>query len=95
MLAGTLVAPVAVVGSTLLDFVAPAGTATEAFAAMIMGIVAGNAVGNALAGAVVDGASYEAAVLTAAGLAALGAGIAVARRRTLTARSAASSSRGA
>ena len=95
VLAGTLVAPVAVVGSTLLDFVAPAGTATEAFAVMVMGIVAGNAVGNALAGAVVEGASYEAAVLTAAGLAALGAGIAVARRRTLTARSAASSSRGA
>ena len=52
VLAGSLVAPVAVVGSTLLDTVAPLGTATEAFAVMIMGIVAGSAAGNALAGAV-------------------------------------------
>jgi MFS family permease len=80
---GLLVAPVAVVASTLLDTVAPPGTATEAFAVMIMGIVAGNAAGNALAGAVVDGASYEAAVLCAAGLAALGAAITVALRRSL------------
>jgi predicted MFS family arabinose efflux permease len=85
---GLLVAPVAVVGSTLLDTVAPPGTATEAFAVMIMGIVAGNAVGNAVAGAVVDAASYEAAVLCAAGLAGLGAAITVALRRSLLTRSA-------
>ena len=83
LLAGLLVAPVAVVGSTLLDTVAPTGTATEAFAVMVMGIVAGNAVGNALAGAIVDGASYEAAVLSAAGLAAAGAAIAAVRGQTL------------
>ena len=85
---GLLVAPVAVVGSTLLDTVAPPGTATEAFAVMIMGIVAGSAAGNALAGAVVDAASYEAAVLCAAGLAALGAAITVVLRRSLLAPSA-------
>lgn len=88
LLTGLLVAPVAVVGSTLLDTVAPPGTATEAFAVMIMGIVAGNAVGNALAGAVVDSASYEAAVLSAAGLAALGAAITFVLRRSLLMRSA-------
>ncbi|HEX2411956.1 MAG TPA: MFS transporter [Solirubrobacteraceae bacterium] len=83
VLAGMLIAPVVVVGSTLLDTVAPPGTATEAFAVMIMGIVAGNAAGNALAGAVVDAASYEAAVLCAAALAVLGAAISLARRRSL------------
>jgi predicted MFS family arabinose efflux permease len=83
---GLLIAPVVVVGSTLLDTVAPSGTATEAFAVMIMGIVAGSAAGNALAGAIVDAASYEAAVLSAAGLAALGAAITAARRRSLLTR---------
>ena len=83
---GLLIAPVAVVGSTLLDTVAPPGTATEAFAVMIMGIVAGSAGGNAVAGAVVDSASYEAAVLCAAGLAALGGVMTVARRRSLLTR---------
>jgi hypothetical protein len=48
-----------VVGSTLLDTVAPAGTVTEAFAAMVMGIVIGTAVGNALGGALVESSSYE------------------------------------
>jgi MFS family permease len=86
LLCGLLIAPVVVVGSTLLDTVAPSGTATEAFAVMIMGIVAGSAAGNALAGAIVDAASYEAAVLSAAGLAALGAAITAARRRSLLAR---------
>ena len=83
-LTGLLIAPVAVVGSTLLDTVAPPGTATEAFAGMIMGIVAGSAAGNALAGAVVDAASYEATVLCAAALAAVGAAITVAGRRSLS-----------
>jgi MFS family permease len=81
---GMLIAPVAIVGSTLLDTVAPAGTATEAFAAMIMAIVAGTAAGNALAGAVVDAASYEAAVLCSAGLAVLAAAITRGRRATLS-----------
>ncbi len=61
-LAGLLLAPTTVVGSTLLDRVAPPGTATEAFTVMVMGIVAGTAVGNALGGAIVEGAAFEAAV---------------------------------
>ena len=76
-LAGLLLAPTTVVGSTLLDRVAPAGTATEAFTVMVMGIVAGTAVGNALGGAIVEGAAFEAAVISAGGVAAAGALVAL------------------
>jgi predicted MFS family arabinose efflux permease len=72
-----------VVGSTLLDTVAPRGTVTEAFAAMVMGIVAGTAIGNALGGALVESASFEVAVLAAGGIAVAGAAFALARRRSL------------
>ena len=82
--AGLLFAPTTVVGSTLLDSVAPAGTVTEAFAAMVMGIVAGTAVGNALGGSLVDSASYDTAVLIAGAIAAAGAALALVRRRSLT-----------
>jgi MFS family permease len=75
--AGLLLAPTTVVGSTLLDRVAPPGTATEAFTVMVMGIVAGTAGGNALGGAVVEGATFEAAVLAAGGVAAAGALVAL------------------
>jgi MFS family permease len=80
---GLMLAPATVVASTLLDTAAPAGTVTEAFAVMVMGIVAGTALGNALGGAIVEGASYEAGALAAGAIAALGAVIAAARRRTL------------
>jgi MFS family permease len=80
---GLLLAPTTVVTSTLLDTAAPPGTVTEAFAVMVMGIVAGTAVGNAAGGAIVEGASYEAGALCAAAVALLGAAAAVARRRTL------------
>ena len=91
---GLLLAPTTIVGSALLDVVAPAGTVTEAFTVMIMGIVAGTAVGNALGGAIVEGASYEAAALTAGAAAVLGAAAVVARRRTLAAGSATSTAAG-
>ena len=77
-----LLAPTTVVASTLLDTAAPPGTVTEAFAVMVMGIVAGTALGNALGGAIVEGWSYEAGALCAGAIAMLG-GLAVARRRTL------------
>jgi predicted MFS family arabinose efflux permease len=80
---GRLMAPTTVVGSTLLDTVAPAGTVTEAFAAMVMGIVAGTAIGNALGGTLVDSASFTTAVLVAGAIAVAGAALALARRRTL------------
>ena len=83
VLCGALFAPTTVVGSTLLDSVAPAGTVTEGFAAMVMGIVAGTAIGNALGGSLVESTSYATAALTAGALAASGAVLALTRRRTL------------
>jgi MFS family permease len=83
LLAGSLIAPVTVIGSTLLDTAAPAGMATEAFTVMVMGMVMGIALGNAAGGALVDAASYPAAVATAGAVVVLGAAIALARRGTL------------
>jgi MFS family permease len=83
VLCGALFAPTTVVGSTLLDTVAPAGTVTEGFAAMVMGIVAGTALGNALGGALVESSSYATSVLIAGAVAASGALLALTRRRTL------------
>jgi MFS family permease len=80
---GALFAPTTVVGSTLLDSVAPAGTVTEGFAAMVMGIVAGTALGNALGGALVEASSYATSVLIAGAVAASGSLLALTRRRTL------------
>jgi MFS family permease len=82
--AGLLFAPTTVVGSTLLDTVAPQGTVTEAFAAMVMGIVAGTALGNALGGTLVESSSYGATVLIAGAVAVVGSGLALSRRRTLS-----------
>ena len=82
---GLLLAPTTVVASTLLDTAAPAGTVTEAFAVMVMAIVAGTALGNAAGGAIVEGASFETGALCAGAVALLGAAAAVARRRTLAA----------
>ena len=83
VLAGSLLAPTTVIGSTLLDRVAPPGTTTEAFTVMVMGIVAGTAAGNAAGGALVESASYDTAVLCAGAVAAVGAAGAVLRRGTL------------
>ena len=82
---GLVLAPATVVASTLLDTAAPPGTMTEAFAVMVMGIVAGTALGNALGGAIVEGWSYEAGALCAGAIAVVGAVIATLRRRTLSA----------
>jgi MFS family permease len=81
---GLVLAPATVVASTLLDTAAPPGTVTEAFAVMVMGIVAGTALGNAIGGAIVEGWSYEAGALCAGAIAFLGAVIALVRRRTLS-----------
>jgi hypothetical protein len=80
---GALLAPATIIGSALLDVVAPAGTVTEAFTVMIMGVVAGNAAGNALGGALVDGPGHEPAALTAAAIAAGGAALTYVLRSTL------------
>jgi predicted MFS family arabinose efflux permease len=85
VLPGLLLAPANVVCSTLLDTVAPAGTVTEAFTVIVMAVVSGIALGNAVGGTIVDGSSYPVAVLCAAASAGLAALVAGARRRTLTA----------
>jgi predicted MFS family arabinose efflux permease len=82
-LAGLLLAPTTVVGSTLLDTAAPPGTVTEAFTMMVMGVVIGTALGNALGGAIVDRGSFTTAVVAAGALCVLGAAFALVRRRTL------------
>jgi MFS family permease len=85
LLAGSLLAPVTVVGSTLLDTVAPPGTVTEAFTVMVMGMVMGVALGNAAGGAIVDARSYATAVVGAGAVVTLGAGFALLRHRSLRA----------
>ena len=85
VLSGLLLAPTTVIGSTLLDTVAPSGTVTEAFTVMVMAIVIGTAVGNAVGGSIVESASYQTAVLFAGAVAAAGAALTLARRRTLVA----------
>ena len=83
VLAGLLFAPTTVVASTLLDTVAPSGTVTEAFTVLVMAIVVGTAIGNAVGGSIVDAASFETAVLWAGVAALAGAGLTAVRRRTL------------
>ena len=80
--AGCCWRPTTVIGSTLLDTVAPSGTVTEAFTVMVMAIVVGTAVGNAIGGSIVESASYETAVLLAGAAAAAGAALTLVRRRT-------------
>jgi MFS family permease len=83
VLSGLLLAPTTVVGSTLLDSVAPSGTVTEAFTVMVMAIVIGTAVGNAVGGEIVESASYQTAVLWAGVAAVAGAALTFVRRRSL------------
>ncbi len=74
---GLLLAPATVIGSHLLDVVAPRGTVTEAFGVMVMGLVAGTAAGAALGGQLVDGPGFAAAMLAAGGVCLLGALVAL------------------
>jgi MFS family permease len=84
VLPGLLLAPANVVCSTLLDTVAPPGTVTEAFTVIVMAVVSGIALGNALGGTIVDGSSYTVAVLCAGGAAGVAALAAAVRQGTLT-----------
>lgn len=82
-LAGVVIAPLQATQNQLVGLVAPAGTITEAYTWVLMGLVVGLAGGNALAGALVDASGWRAAVLAGCVLAALGAVAAWARRTTL------------
>ena len=81
--AGVVIAPLQATQNQLVGVVAPGGTITEAYTWVLMGLVVGVAGGNALAGALVDASGWRAAVTGGCVLAALGAVVAWARRRTL------------
>ena len=82
-LAGVVIAPLQATQNQLVGLVAPAGTITEAYTWVLMGLVVGVAGGNALAGALVEASGWRAAVVAGCALAALGAAVGWARRGTL------------
>lgn len=82
-ISGMIIAPITISENLVAQRIAPRGTITEAFTWLIMSTVVGIALGNAGAGALVDSAGGDVAVLAACGIAALAAVIAYARRRTL------------
>jgi MFS family permease len=91
-LAGIVIAPLQATQNQLVGLVAPAGTITEAFTWVLMGIVVGLAGGNALAGALVDASGWRAAIAAGCVPAALAAAFAWVRRGTLAPPAAAVSS---
>lgn len=85
VLSGSVLAPITAAENLLVDRLAPEGTLTEAFTWIVTALVSGVAAGNALAGAVVDAASWRTAIVATAAVAAAGAVVALTRRRTLVA----------
>ncbi|GAA3218786.1 MFS transporter [Dactylosporangium siamense] len=84
VLAGTPLAPLNAIAYELTDRAAPAGTGTEARMWTGTATAAGTALGSALAGAAVDGASARAAVTVAVAGAAVAAAITLMSRRAVT-----------
>lgn len=84
ILSGCVLAPLTAAENLLVSTLAPAGTLTEAFTWVITATVVGVAVGNAMAGVIVDAASWRAAILAACAVTTAGAAVAFARRRTLS-----------
>jgi MFS family permease len=81
--AGLLIAPVQASQNQLVGAVAPAGTITEAFTWVLMGLVVGVAAGNALAGVLVDESGWRTAVAVLCVIGLAGAALAWGRRATL------------
>ena len=81
--AGMFIAPLLATRNELVGWVAPEGARTEAYTWPVTAFVGGIAVGSALAGAIVESASWQTAFLVAAAVAMLGTVIAVARRHTV------------
>jgi MFS family permease len=81
---GAFIAPTIASGSQLMGILAPPGMTTEAYSWGPTAIVVGAAGGNAVAGGLVELANWRAAVLAATAMAAVGALVGYARRRTLT-----------
>lgn len=82
-LAGLALAPSAAAGYLLIDQMAPAGTATEAYTWLVTANVTGTAIGAALAGLLVQHAGVRWALVLACGGPALGMVLALLRRRSL------------
>jgi hypothetical protein len=83
--AGACIAPLLSAGNLLVTDVAPAGVATEAYTWPITSLVVGLAGGNAAAGAITEASDWRMAFLAAAGSAAVGGVVALARRASLRA----------
>ena len=84
--AGFFIAPMQAAQNQLVGHVAPAGTITEAFTWVLMGLVVGVSAGNALAGVLVDESGWRAAVAACCAGGLLGAAIAYARSATVALR---------
>lgn len=83
VLAGAFVSPLIATRNELAGYIAPPGSETEAFTWPLTALVAGVSLGAGTAGALVDASGWRAPLVVATCMAALGAAIAVARRRTL------------
>jgi MFS family permease len=83
LLAGFGLAPSAAAGYLLIDQMAPAGTATEAYAWVVTANVTGTAIGAAAGGLLVQHSGVHAALLLACAGPAAGMVIALLRRRSL------------
>jgi MFS family permease len=83
--AGMFIAPLLATRNELVGRVAPAGARTEAYTWPVTAFVGGISIGAALAGVLVEGPGWRTAFLVAAGCAAVGAVVAVLRRKTLIA----------
>jgi MFS family permease len=81
--AGIFVAPLLATRNELIGWVAPEGSRTEAYTWPVTAFVGGIAVGSALAGALVEAASWRTAFLVAGAFAFVGTLVAVARRGTV------------
>jgi MFS family permease len=81
--AGLSIAPLLSTASHVVGEIAPAGTVTEAFTWPITALVVGIAGGNAAAGAIAGSSGWRQSFVIAVLAAAVGATIAVLRRRTL------------
>ena len=81
--AGMFIAPLLATRNELVGWVAPEGARTEAYTWPVTAFVGGIAIGSALAGVIVEAASWRTAFLVAGAIAALGTFVAVARRHTI------------
>jgi predicted MFS family arabinose efflux permease len=83
ILAGLPIAPLIASRNQLVERVSLPGTETEAFTWPLTALVAGISLGAAAGGAVVEAGSWNSGVVAATAVAFVGAGVVLARRRTL------------